>query len=234
MFLCVDFPPSTIGIRFYDKWTTAESGGLPINNLPKEFISWVKNPQYYIKVEKNTTIFISLIQNDGRLTKDKFPYPSVTKKACIIVAKADKKKKLISYDKSEIKNVSSVRQHRENSLEMSFTKGEYIIVPSIFKEGDTGEFILQLYINDEFVDENYNENNFIDKMKYTKIERLEPKHVVKKELIDEKKVSFNHVFKRKKEFIYSQFKLLLTDQNSIDNYKKHNDVKVDEEEEDII
>ena len=71
-------------------------------------------------------------------------------------------------------------------------------------------------------------------MKYTKIERLEPKHVVKKELIDEKKVSFNHVFKRKKEFIYSQFKLLLTDQNSIDNYKKHNDVKVDEEEEDII
>jgi len=233
MFLCVDFPPNTIGIRFHDKWTTAESGGLPINNTPKEFVAWAKNPQYYLKIEKNTTIFISLIQNDGRLTKDKFPFPSITKKACIIVAKSDKKKKLVSYDKSEIKNVSSVRQHRENSMQLLLPKGEYIIIPSIFKEGDTGEFNLQLYIDDEFVDENYNENNFLDKMKYTKIERLEPKFNIKKEIIEEELSDFSHVLKRKKEFIYSQFKSLINDPNEIDTYIQHNEIK-EEENEDII
>ena len=207
----MDFPQNTIGIRFYDKWTTAESGGLPINNNPKEFSAWAKNPQYYLKIEKNMSIFINLIQNDGRLTKDKFPFSSITKKSCIIVAKASKKKKLISYDNSEIKNISSIRQHRENSMHFILSKGEYIIVPSIYKEGETGEFNFQIYLDDEFLDDNYNENNFLDKLKYSKIERLEPNFPIKKELIVGNLKDFSEALQKKREFIYSKFKSIITE-----------------------
>ena len=171
IYLCLDFPPTFISIRFYDKWTINESGGIPILNKPNEALEFAKNPQYYISFSKKTNCYISLQQNDGRLTKEKFPYVNCTRKNCIIIFKANSKQRLEKYEGNRIYKVSSIKQHRENGLTHEFEKGEYIVVPAIYKSGETGDFVLDFYFEDEFLD-NYNEKNFISKLKSTVIEKL--------------------------------------------------------------
>jgi hypothetical protein len=114
------------------------------------------------------------MQNDGRLSKEKFPYQNCTKKNCLLLFKADGKKKLKKYDEKKVVKLSSIRQHRENSIHLELEKGEYIIVPAIFKAGDTGDFVLEIHFEGE-MEEKYDETNFLTKIKNTKIQRLEPK-----------------------------------------------------------
>ena len=115
------------------------------------------------------------MQNDGRLTKERFPYQTCTKKNCIIIFKSKGKEKLKKYDEKKVVKLSSIRQHRENSIHVELEKGEYIIVPAIFKAGETGEFVLEVHFEGE-LDAKYDETNFLSKIKNTKIERLDPKY----------------------------------------------------------
>lgn len=176
IFVSIDFPPSFVGFRFYDKWTEEESGGLPINNTEQEFKSWANNPQYYINIKKSTVVFISLLQNDGRLTKSKFPFPEATRKACLIISKVQGKNSLEAFDDKKTFLISPVRQHRENSLYTILPKGEYVISCCILKQGEIGSFCLQIYLEDNLLEKNKNTLNFFDKMEFTYVERLNDKN----------------------------------------------------------
>ncbi len=108
------------------------------------------------------------------MTKSKFPYAQVTRKCCIVLVKLSKpgKKKISRFDDKAVLEISLVRAHREISLFKDLPKGEYLIVPSIFKAGDVGKFTLEIHFPDEFKQFDYTEDNFWDKLTYTKIERL--------------------------------------------------------------
>jgi len=67
LFVCIDFPDSYVGIRCNDEWTENDSGGIPLNNTEEEFFRWAQNPQYYMKLEKDSDVSISLLQKDGNL-----------------------------------------------------------------------------------------------------------------------------------------------------------------------
>ena len=175
LFLCIDFPNSYTGILFREKWTKEESGGIPINNTPEEIKSWANNPQYYVKLQKETTFYISLMQQDGRLTNKKFPYADYTLKTCLVISKTEGKKKLTSFDSEKAMIISQIRQHRENSIHTVLPSGEYIISACTLKAGDVGDFALELHFEDSFIDDEYDPTNFKDKLKNTYIERLEKK-----------------------------------------------------------
>jgi len=172
LFFCIEFPPSYVGLLFKDKWTVEESGGIPINNKPEEMKSWAKNPQYYLKLEKETNIYISLMQKDGRLTNKKFPYADYTLKNCLIISNTKGKNKLTTFDSSNAINISQIRQHRENSVYCVLSKGEYIISACTFKEGDVGEFGLEIHLEDSFIDTKNNSTNFENSLKSSYLERL--------------------------------------------------------------
>jgi len=65
--ICVDLPSSFIGIRYFDSWTTTESGGIPIENTAEEFESFASNPQYSISCSSQTLFHISICQKEGIL-----------------------------------------------------------------------------------------------------------------------------------------------------------------------
>ncbi len=67
LFVCIDFlPDSYVGVRFFDEWTEQDSGGIPLNNTEDEFYKWASNPQYYLKLERDSDVSISLLQKDGK------------------------------------------------------------------------------------------------------------------------------------------------------------------------
>jgi len=232
IFICYDFPPSIIGLRFFDKWTVEQSGGLPINNTEREFKAFAKNPQYYLNLKKDVGVFISLLQKDGRLTKSKFPFPEITRKACIIIMRANNgKQRLDTFDNDLTVEITPIRQHREISIYKYLTAGEYIIIPSVMKEGETGEFCLELYLPDK-IDEKAKKNskNILDKLSINKIEKLgQPAEC---QLITVNRADqLDQLKKMKEQFIYSQLLHILKDSDEADydktNAKKPNSNQLD-------
>lgn len=168
IYICIDFPPDVLSIRFSnDRWDSRSSGGVPVNNSPKEMEDWSKNPQYYMYVPKdNCELVISLVQRDGRSFNDVFPYSKNVKKCCLIIMNANKtgKKKMECFDGNEVKHISPIRACRENTIKENFDRGEYLIVPSILNKGETSEFQLEIHFPDS-IKEGYNANknkNFTD------------------------------------------------------------------------
>jgi hypothetical protein len=227
LFFCYSFPPSVIAIRFKDKWSPEESGGLPVNNTEAEMKSWAKNPQYYMKLMRpSTKIYIVIQQNDGRLTKGKFPYADVTRKCCIIIGRTKGKKRYEDFDGNNMVEICPVRQHRENSVFLSLEAGEYIIVPSIFKAGEIGEFSLELYIQDEFSDINFTKLNFLSKLKNATIEKLGKIKPIDCQLLGEyRSQHFEKTQQMKIQFMLNQFKYMLVDEDEM----KYGDDEEDEE-----
>lgn len=170
--MCIDFPDTYLGIRFFDGWTKAESGGLPINNLEKERKAFAKNPQYYINVRKKTSFQISLLQNDGRMTSLKFPYADYIRKNCIVLTPVKSKAKLETFDNTAETEITPVKCYRENTIVKDLSPGQYILSACCLNEGEVGSFCLQFNFLDSFVDNNFNDFDFVKKMKNVEIERL--------------------------------------------------------------
>ena len=77
LFLNVDFPDQWTGVRFKSGWTKENSGGLP-NKMKKEILQrYAKNPQFYIKPQKDCEMMFSMSQTGGRLPVNGqyFAYP---------------------------------------------------------------------------------------------------------------------------------------------------------------
>lgn len=211
LFVCIDFPHSFIGVKFTDSWSKQQSGGIPIDDTKLDKTKWAQNPQYYFAIERESTVLISLLQPDGRLNNSKFPYAETTRKSCLIISRCNAKEKLKIFDNANVIQISPIRQHRENSIYMKLEKGEYIISACIFKAGELGPFSLEFYFEDSFIDSNYNDSNFLTKLKYTKISRLDdPENKVTSCLKKETTVEDLEVVKEKKQrFIYNHFKNML-------------------------
>jgi hypothetical protein len=217
-------------MRFIDGWSSSESGGLPVKNTEPEFIAWAKNPQYYLKVNKDITLYMALLQPDGRMTRCKFPYPETTKKACIIISKALGKKRLTSFTETEHVFISPVRQHRENSVFRTLLPGEYIVSLCCLTQGDTGVFCFELYVEDSFVDSSYDDTNFTKKFKNTYIERLGNPNVVAKLMKETSVEEIQELNEKKKIFMYQQFKTMLTRNDKLTSQPKNKTTKKEEED----
>jgi hypothetical protein len=218
-------------MRFIDAWTSSESGGLPVKNTEPEFISWAKNPQYYLKLTKATSLYMALLQPDGRMTKSKFPYPETTKKACIIISKALGLKRLTSFTETEHIFISPVRMHRENSVFRTLEAGEYIVSLCPLSQGDQGVFCFELHVEDSFIDNNYDDNNFTKKFKNTYIERLGNPNIKGKLMKETSIEEIQELNERKKIFMYQQFKTMLTRNDKLTHQVKK---KARKEEEDYF
>ena len=206
IFFCQNFPPSFIGVRFYDKWTVENSGGLPLHNTEIEFRSFFKNPQYFFELKKPGRVIICLLQNDGRFYEEKFPFQSYVKKVCLIVFKAKNESRINNFDEHVDQTV--IAQRREISLELDLKAGKYIAIPSLKDKNDLTNFNLEFYFEDVLLSNTKNNKFSFDQLKYTNIKKLgeEPKcELINEYIASEVKMAE----KNKLDFIISEFQYSL-------------------------
>ena len=206
IFFCQNFPPSYIGVRFYDKWTKNSSGGLPIGNTEREFRDFFLNPQYFFEIKKPGKVIICLLQNDGRLYGEKYPFQKYVKKVCLIVFKANNESPIDSFDNHIDQTV--IAQRREICLELNLQAGKYIAIPSLKDKNDYTSFNLEFYFEDELLYNTKNNQFDFKQLKYTKIKKLGDNP--KCELINEYIASeVQMASKNKLDFIISEFQYSL-------------------------
>ena len=146
IFICRSFPPTYIGVRISDN-LPKRSGGLPIGENPEK--NFLRNPQYYLNLKKETKIFIHLSQTDARLIGgniEKYPYININKYITILIFETKEKK--LKNDMSDIKGEISIELSRDICREEILPKGEYIIIPSTKDKNESKEviqFFLEFY-----------------------------------------------------------------------------------------
>ena len=234
IFFCQNFPPSFIGVRFYDKWTKNNSGGLPLGNTEREFKDFFKNPQYYFEIKKPGKVIICLLQNDGRLYGERFPFQKYVKKVCLILFKTNKESPIDSFDDHVDQTVIS--QRREICLELNLQAGKYIAIPSLKDKNDYTSFNLEFYFEDELLYNTKNNEFDFKQLKYTKIKKLGDNP--KCELINEYIASeVKMASKNKLDFIISEFQYSLKreeeNQKNNDGLQKFNLNNSDDDDEDF-
>jgi len=78
----------------------------------------------------------------------KFPYVDRINPVCFTVMNLAKgETRIAKFEKSKIRAVSILKEHREISLRLKLKAGRYAIVPSCRTAGETGDFYLSLYFN---------------------------------------------------------------------------------------
>ena len=236
LFICVDFPPDYIGIRYHGRWTKTETGGLPINGTQKECEDFSNNPQYYLEKENDGTVFISLLQKDGRLTGTKFPFANVVRKACLLVFRTKNKAKV--RDLSGLIDKTLIVQRRDLNLELNLPRGEYIIIPSTLKKGELGDFVIEVYLQDKIISKGKKGEAFsFDRLKNTTMEKLGGEPALVELIQNDRAEEIKDVLEYKKEFMLAQFQNCLKDDDDA-NYEHGKTTGgnkggvVDEEEED--
>ena len=170
IFFCQNFPPSYIGIRFYDKWDAKNSGGLPLHNTNEELHDFFLNPQYFFEIKKPGKVIICLLQNDGRLYGDKFPFQKYVKKVCLIVFKARSERPIDNFNDHIDQTV--IAQRREICLELNLQAGKYIAIPSLKDKGDYTSFKLEFYFEDELLYNTKNNKFDFKQLKNTNIKKF--------------------------------------------------------------
>lgn len=114
-----------------------------------------------------------MLQNDGRLTALKFPYADYIKKNCLVLTPINTKAKLEYFEMKDDVEITPVKCYRENTIVKVLYPGQYILSACSLNEGDIGPFCLQFSFEDSFIDNDFNDINFIRKMKNVQIERLD-------------------------------------------------------------
>ena len=212
LFICKSFPPSFIGLRIFGKWTAKESGGLPVNQ--KQEKTFYDNPQYYLNKNTDGLMTISLLQNDGRLVEPKFPFPNSINKVCLLIFKTRQKSRVKYLDNLLEKTL--IVNRRDSILELNLQKGSYVIIPSTFDYGKTGDYCLEFHFEDQIIGNQTEGVNEIKCLKNTVIEKLGGEKA-RWEIISEfipsksKKSGTN-----KDQFIMQKFKDIIKDDDDYD------------------
>ena len=168
LFICKSFPPSFIGLRIFGRWTSKESGGLPVN--AKQEKTFYNNPQYYLKKQTDGMMTISLLQNDGRLVEPKFPFPKTINKVCLLIFNAQRNDRISNLN--NLKEKTLIVNRRDSILELNLAKGSYVIIPSTFDYGKTGDYCLEFHFEDQIIGNDIEGMNQIKCLKNTYIEKL--------------------------------------------------------------
>ena len=212
LFICKSFPPNFIGLRIFGKWTAKESGGLPVNQ--KQEKTFYDNPQYYLNKNTDGLMTISLLQNDGRLVEPKFPFPNSINKVCLLIFKTRQKSRVKYLDNLLEKTL--IVNRRDSILELNLQKGSYVIIPSTFDYGKTGDYCLEFHFEDQIIGNQTEGVNEIKCLKNTVIEKLGGEKA-RWEIISEfipsksKKSGTN-----KDQFIMQKFKDIIKDDDDYD------------------
>lgn len=119
--------------------TAATSGGC------LNFGTWTKNPQFQLSCVENAKVFVSIVVKDPRSASGPGDYEAI---GFFVI----KKEKLDDYRVTVLKGQQQIaasvtyKTQRESSFEFSAVKGvTYVIVPSYFDAGVTGEFCLRVF-----------------------------------------------------------------------------------------
>ena len=214
LYICVNYPPEYIGIRYYGKWTSKETGGLPINNKPSEFQDFYKNPQYYFSMGKGSKVYITLLQEDGRLSGKKFPFGEIVKKVCLLLFRTRGKRRIDDFN--NIIDKTLIVQRRDLSMEIELEKGEYVIIPSTLTKGEYANFCIEIYIEDTLQKGRKGEPFTFDRLTNFRMEKLggeDAKYELIKDTLSEEAEG---VRENKKEFIFAQFKNCLQNNDDTD------------------
>ena len=82
LFVSIKFPADWSGRRARAEWNDNTAGGFPLKKTPEQFVSYAKNPQFRITLNRSggapTELFITVGQVDGRLIRGyKYPFKEV-------------------------------------------------------------------------------------------------------------------------------------------------------------
>ena len=222
LFICKSFPSNYIGLRIFGQWTSKETGGLPVN--AKQEKTFYNNPQYYMERKVDGMVTISLLQNDGRLNGEKFPFPKTINKVCLLIFKTQQKKRVTNLNNLLEKTL--IVNRRDSILELNLNKGAYIIIPSTFDYGKTGDYCLEFHFEDKLFPGNEIEGiNKINCIKNTVIEKLGGENA-RWEILSEFIASKTNKEKTNKEqFIIQKFKDIIKDEDDYEYGNNRNKKK---------
>ena len=212
LYICKNFPPNFIGIRIYGQWTKNESGGLPVN--AKQEKTFYDNPQYYLQRNIDGLVSISLLQNDGRLVEPYFPFSNSINKVCLLIFKITSKNRVTNLN--NLLDKTLIVNRRDSILELKLTKGSYVVIPSTFDAGRTGDYCLEFHFEDELIKDTFSGEDKIDCLKNTKIEKLGG-NTVKWEILSEfisSKAKLSST--NKEQFIIQKFKEIIKEEDDVD------------------
>ena len=218
LFICKNFPPTYIGLRIFGKWTKGESGGLPVNSRQEK--TFYNNPQYYLYKKIDGPMTISLLQNDGRLVEPKFPFSKTINKVCLLIFKAPSKKRVTNLN--NLLDKTLIVNRRDSILELNLNKGGYIVIPSTFDAGKTGDYCLEFHFEDTIINNEYEGINQMLSLENTTIEKLGGEDAEWK-IIDDfipSKATTN-----KKQFIMQKFKDIIKDDDDFEYGDNRNNKK---------
>ena len=169
------------------------------------------------------TVTISLLQNDGRLNGEKFPFPKTINKVCLLIFKTQQKRRVTSLNNLLEKTL--IVNRRDSILELDLKKGNYVIIPSTYDNGKTGDYCLEFHFEDKLLEGSEIEGvNKINCLKNTVIEKLNGENA-RWEIISEfiasksKKETTN-----KEQFIIQKFKDIIKDDDDYE-YGSNNNKK---------
>ena len=122
-----------------------------MGNNKQQILNWAKNPQFFMELKRDTSVFINLSQDDGRFTKKgEFPYEGVIKTACFTLMRLENNEESVkSFDQSRIVKLSVLKLHRTIEIRENLKAGRYVVVPATMKAGETGKFSISIYLNCE-------------------------------------------------------------------------------------
>ena len=221
LFICKSFPSSYIGLRIFGKWTLNESGGLPINSRQEK--TFYNNPQYYFNKKTDGMVTISLLQNDGRLVEPKFPFPKTINKVCLLIFKTQRKEKVKNLNNLLEKTL--IVNRRDSILEINLSKGSYIIIPSTFDYGKTGDYCLEFHYEDQIIGSELEGMNKVTCLKNSEIEKLggeDSRWEIISEFIASKAKKSNT---NRDQFILQKFKDIIKDDDDYEYGQKNNKKK---------
>lgn len=153
LFLNLDFPEDWTGVRFKSKWTKTNSAGLPTKYTKEHLENYARNPQFMIKPAYDTEVMISLTQLGGRLPVDgkysDYPFSEQLHYGAVAIFEIGSREEFLkAFDQKTLRFMSPIKRERENSGRCVLQSGKtYVCVCSTEIEGKTGEFYLNVYLN---------------------------------------------------------------------------------------
>lgn len=179
--ICRNFPDEWSGYRFRGKWIGESAGGTPYTQNPELIASYINNPMIVLNITKDTSLYISLSQEDGRVKSkgaEPFPFQSFIYPLSLAVFEIDLKDKgLLAFDPQKMKTSPIIKNYRDIQVSVNLPKGKYCIVPSTKLPGCEGNFVLSVYFN----------------VPKTNIKFEDPKNKMKEEIIEEEEESGNGI-----------------------------------------
>ena len=168
-------------------------------------------------------VTISLLQNDGRLVEPKFPFPKTINKVCLLIFKTQRKEKVKNLNNLLEKTL--IVNRRDSILEINLSRGSYIIIPSTFDYGKTGDYCLEFHYEDQIIGGELEGMNKVTCLKNSEIEKLggeDSRWEIISEFIASKAKKSNT---NRDQFILQKFKDIIKDDDDYEYGQKNNKKK---------